>query len=119
MVQNQLDQPFVLHFHGLTVPNAMDGVPYVTQPPIMPGQYWTYSFTIVDPPGMYVYHSHFNSTEQVGIRALRRHHRAAARRGRGVPDFIVDHYGYMTLGHASPGSPRSTRCSSATVRSAT
>jgi FtsP/CotA-like multicopper oxidase with cupredoxin domain len=66
VVQNQLDQPFVLHFHGLTVPNEMDGVPYVTQPPAMPGEYWVYEFTVKDPPGMYVYHSHFNSTEQVG-----------------------------------------------------
>jgi manganese oxidase len=66
VVQNQMDQPFVLHFHGMTVPNAMDGVPYVTQDPIMPGQYWSYEFTVKDPPGMYVYHSHFNSTEQVG-----------------------------------------------------
>jgi FtsP/CotA-like multicopper oxidase with cupredoxin domain len=44
----------------------MDGVPYITQDPIMPGQVWTYEFTVKDPPGMYVYHSHFNSTEQVG-----------------------------------------------------
>ncbi len=65
-VENQMDQPFVLHFHGLTVPNDMDGVPYVTQDPIMPGKSWTYEFTIKDPPGMYVYHSHFNSAEQVG-----------------------------------------------------
>ena len=64
--QNQLDQPTTVHFHGLTVPNSEDGVPYITQPPIMPGEYWTYEFTIQDPPGMYVYHSHFNSTEQVG-----------------------------------------------------
>ncbi len=66
VTQNQMDQPFVLHFHGLTVPNSEDGVPYVTQPPVMPGEYWTYEFTIKDPPGLYVYHSHFNSTEQVG-----------------------------------------------------
>jgi manganese oxidase len=65
VVQNQMTEPFVLHFHGLTVPNNEDGVPYVTQPPIMPGEYWTYEFTIKDPPGMYVYHSHFNSAEQV------------------------------------------------------
>jgi uncharacterized cupredoxin-like copper-binding protein len=65
VVQNQMTEPFVLHFHGLTVPNSEDGVPYVTQPPIMPGEYWTYEFTIEDPPGMYVYHSHFNSAEQV------------------------------------------------------
>jgi FtsP/CotA-like multicopper oxidase with cupredoxin domain len=66
VVQNQLTEPFVLHFHGLTVPNSQDGVPYITQPPAMPGEYWTYEFTIKDPPGMYVYHSHFNSAEQVG-----------------------------------------------------
>ena len=65
-VQNQMDQPFVMHFHGLTVPNGMDGVPYITQDPIMPGESFSYEFTIQDPPGMYVYHSHFNSAEQVG-----------------------------------------------------
>ena len=65
VVQNQMDQPFALHFHGVTVPNEMDGVPYVTQPPVMPGEYWTYEFGIVDRPGIYVYHSHFNSAEQV------------------------------------------------------
>jgi manganese oxidase len=66
VVQNQMTQPTVVHFHGMTVPNDQDGVPYVTQEPIMPGDYWTYEFTVKDPPGMYVYHSHFNSTEQVG-----------------------------------------------------
>lgn len=65
VVQNQMDQPFSLHFHGVTLPNEMDGVPYVTQPPIMSGEYWTYEFRIVDRPGIYVYHSHFNSAEQV------------------------------------------------------
>jgi FtsP/CotA-like multicopper oxidase with cupredoxin domain/plastocyanin len=66
VVENQLDQPTVLHLHGMTVPNSQDGVPYITQDPIMPGQVWTYELTVKDPPGMYVYHSHFNSTEQVG-----------------------------------------------------
>ena len=65
-VRNQMDQPFALHFHGLTVPNAMDGVPFITQDPVMPGMSWNYEFTVKDPPGMYVYHSHFNSAEQVG-----------------------------------------------------
>jgi FtsP/CotA-like multicopper oxidase with cupredoxin domain/plastocyanin len=66
IVNNDTSQPTVVHFHGLTVPNAMDGVPYITQDPIMPGAFFTYEFTVQDPPGMYVYHSHFNSTEQVG-----------------------------------------------------
>jgi manganese oxidase len=65
ILQNQLDQPTVLHFHGMTVPNAMDGVPYITQDPVMPGKSFTYSFTVKNPPGLYIYHSHFNSTEQV------------------------------------------------------
>ena len=66
VVTNEMDQPTIMHFHGLTVPNAMDGVPYITQDPIVPGSFFTYEFTVQDPPGMYVYHSHFNSTEQVG-----------------------------------------------------
>ena len=66
VVQNQLSEPFALHFHGVTLPNDQDGVPFITQPAVMPGEYWTYEFQIVDPPGIYVYHSHFNSAEQVG-----------------------------------------------------
>ena len=67
VVGNHIDQPTALHLHGITLPNEMDGVPYVTQPPIMPGESFTYEFDVVDPPGMYVYHSHFNSAEQVGM----------------------------------------------------
>jgi manganese oxidase len=66
VLQNELDQPTVIHFHGLTVPNAMDGVPYITQDPVNPGSYFVYEFKVVDPPGTYLYHSHFNSDEQVG-----------------------------------------------------
>jgi manganese oxidase len=66
VVKNEMTQPTTMHLHGVTVPNAMDGVPYITQDPIMPGGFFTYEFTVVDQPGMYVYHSHFNSTEQVG-----------------------------------------------------
>lgn len=66
ILHNDMSQPTVLHFHGLTVPNDMDGVPFITQDPILPGGFFVYEFDVVDPPGMYVYHSHFNSTEQVG-----------------------------------------------------
>jgi FtsP/CotA-like multicopper oxidase with cupredoxin domain len=66
IVRNEMTQPTTMHLHGVTVPNGMDGVPYITQDPIMPGGFFTYEFDVVDPPGMYVYHSHFNSTEQVG-----------------------------------------------------
>ncbi|HEX9717631.1 MAG TPA: multicopper oxidase domain-containing protein [Actinomycetota bacterium] len=66
VLSNQMSQPTTLHMHGLTVPNRADGVPYITQDPIMPGGYYVYAFRVTDSPGMYVFHSHFNSTEQVG-----------------------------------------------------
>jgi FtsP/CotA-like multicopper oxidase with cupredoxin domain len=66
VLRNEMSQPTILHLHGVTLPNGMDGVPYITQDPILPGGFFTYEFEVVDPPGMYVYHSHFNSTEQVG-----------------------------------------------------
>ena len=66
ILHNALPEPTVIHFHGLTVPNAMDGVPFITQPPVEPGGSFTYSFRVVDGPGTYMYHSHENSTEQVG-----------------------------------------------------
>jgi len=66
VLDNQLSQPTVIHFHGVTVPNAMDGVPYITQDPVFPGASFVYEFTVVNSPGTYLYHSHFNSAEQVG-----------------------------------------------------
>ncbi|TMK84123.1 MAG: copper oxidase [Actinobacteria bacterium] len=65
ILTNHLPEPTVIHWHGVTVPNAMDGVPYVTQDPVMPGGSFTYEFTVVDSPGTYLYHSHFDSTTQV------------------------------------------------------
>lgn len=66
ILRNEMTEPTTLHLHGVTTPNGMDGVPYVTQDPIMPGGFFTYEFRVVDPPGFYVYHSHFNAAEQVG-----------------------------------------------------
>jgi FtsP/CotA-like multicopper oxidase with cupredoxin domain len=66
VVHNHLPEATVLHLHGLTLPNAMDGVGFLTQKPIEPGQSFTYAFTVVDPPGTYMYHSHFDALAQVG-----------------------------------------------------
>ena len=66
VVHNELSESTVVHFHGITLPNAMDGVPYITQPPIKTGKTFTYEFTIVDSPGTYMYHSHHNAAIQVG-----------------------------------------------------
>ena len=63
--KNNLDESTGVHFHGQRVPNAMDGVPHVTQEPIKPGESFTYEFT-ARTPGSHMYHSHHNATDQVG-----------------------------------------------------
>ena len=63
--RNNLDESTGVHFHGQRVPNAMDGVPHVTQEPIQPGASFTYEFT-ARVPGSHMYHSHHNATDQVG-----------------------------------------------------
>lgn len=66
VVRNELSESTAVHFHGLTVPNAMDGVPFITQDPIKPQSTFDYEFTIADGPGTSMYHSHHNAVEQVG-----------------------------------------------------
>jgi FtsP/CotA-like multicopper oxidase with cupredoxin domain len=67
IVANELPQSTAVHFHGVLVPNGMDGVPFITQPPIKPGESFTYEFPIREGnAGTHMYHSHHNSTEQVG-----------------------------------------------------
>ena len=64
VVRNQLDQSTSVHWHGQRVPNAMDGVTFMTQDPIPPGGSFVYEFT-PGPAGTHMYHSHHNSAEQV------------------------------------------------------
>jgi FtsP/CotA-like multicopper oxidase with cupredoxin domain len=61
---NQLEQATTIHWHGVRVPNAMDGVPGVTQPAIKPGESYTYQFTPKD-AGTFWFHPHVNAAEQV------------------------------------------------------
>jgi FtsP/CotA-like multicopper oxidase with cupredoxin domain len=63
--RNNLTESTGIHFHGQDLPNAMDGVPFLTQPPILPGESFTYEFR-ADPSGSHMYHSHHNATDQVG-----------------------------------------------------
>lgn len=63
VVTNEMTQPHNVHFHGLRVPNNVDGVPFVTQPSINPGETVAYEFTVRN-YGTHMYHSHFNSAEQ-------------------------------------------------------
>jgi FtsP/CotA-like multicopper oxidase with cupredoxin domain len=65
-VTNNLRESTAVHWHGLVIPNAMDGVPFVTQPPIKVGESFTYEFQIRDGnAGTHMYHAHSNSAEQV------------------------------------------------------
>jgi FtsP/CotA-like multicopper oxidase with cupredoxin domain len=64
VLDNQLPQSTVIHYHGIEVPNAMDGVPDVTQPPIKPGEKYTYEF-VAKGPAMGMYHSHHYAEQQV------------------------------------------------------
>ena len=61
---NQLPQPTTIHWHGVRVPNAMDGVPGVTQPPVQPGETFVYEFTPKD-AGTFWFHPHLRSSEQI------------------------------------------------------
>lgn len=63
IVENQTSFPTGLHWHGLILPNSEDGVPYITQPPILPGKSYSYNFNIVQ-SGTYFAHSHFGLQEQ-------------------------------------------------------
>ena len=62
--KNEMSQSTSIHFHGVLVPNSMDGVPYITQEPIRTGETFTYEFTARN-PGSHMYHSHHNAAEQV------------------------------------------------------
>lgn len=60
---NALDEPTTIHWHGMRVPDAMDGTPRV-QEPVPPGGDFTYRFVIRD-AGSFWYHPHVRSNEQV------------------------------------------------------
>lgn len=65
-VTNHLETETSLHWHGVIVPNAMDGVPYITTPPILPGATFVYEFPIKH-SGTYWYHAHSALQEQQGV----------------------------------------------------
>ncbi len=64
VLANDLPQSTALHMHGLEVPNAMDGVPFINQDPIEPGKSFTYDF-VARGPAVGMYHSHDYALNQV------------------------------------------------------
>lgn len=66
-VHNQLQRETTsVHWHGLLLPNAQDGVPYLTTPPVKPGATHTFEFPLTH-SGTYWYHSHTGLQEQRGV----------------------------------------------------
>ncbi len=65
-VHNIMDVATSLHWHGVLVPPGMDGVPYISFPPIAPGDTFSYEF-LIRQSGTYWYHSHSNLQEQSGL----------------------------------------------------
>ena len=71
-VENSLPDPTTVHWHGIDVPNGMDGVPDITQDPIEPGGTFTYEFAAVPAGrdaagGTFFYHSHVDEDRQLGL----------------------------------------------------
>ena len=63
--KNSLPEETTIHWHGLRVPNTMDGAPGATQDPIQSGAEFRYEYTLTD-AGTYWYHPHIDSSTQVG-----------------------------------------------------
>ena len=69
VVVNRMVQPTSIHWHGIPVEFPMDGAATVSQPPIEPGQQYTYRWTAPQ-AGTYMYHSHYHDLEQDSIAGL-------------------------------------------------
>jgi FtsP/CotA-like multicopper oxidase with cupredoxin domain len=66
VVENRLPESFAIHWHGLEIPYAMDGMPYLSQKPIAPGSVLAYEFT-VHQNGTFFYHSHSPMQQMMGM----------------------------------------------------
>jgi manganese oxidase len=64
VLHNQLPESTTIHFHGIRVPNAMDGVDPYTQPAVKVGATFVYEFTALE-PAVGIYHSHHDAQVQV------------------------------------------------------
>ena len=65
-VTNRLPEATSMHWHGQRLPNGMDGVTGLTQPPIPPGKTWVYEF-VARRPGTFMYHPHADEMVQMAM----------------------------------------------------
>ena len=66
VLRNSLPEPTTIHWHGVDVPNPMDGVPGITQKPVQPGETFVYEFE-ARPAGTRWYHTHFQEHRQLDL----------------------------------------------------
>ncbi len=69
ILDNHLPEPTTMHWHGLEIPIQMDGMPYISQQPIVSGGRFVYEFTL-DQDGTFFYHSHGAMQEMIGMTGL-------------------------------------------------
>jgi len=65
-VTNRLPEPTTVHWHGIILPNGMDGVSALTQRAIPPGETWVYEFDLRQ-SGTFMYHSHYDEMTQIAL----------------------------------------------------
>jgi FtsP/CotA-like multicopper oxidase with cupredoxin domain len=89
-VTNKLPEETSVHWHGVFLPNGMDGVTAVTQKPIRPGETFRYEFTFTK-PGTFMYHPHFDEMTQIalGMTGMIVVHPRARRETRRVRDYAM------------------------------
>jgi len=89
-VTNRLPEPTTVHWHGIILPNGMDGVSGLNQRPIPPGETYVYEFTLRE-PGTFMYHSHHDEMVQIALGCVGMFvvHPRVPRGPRVVRDFVL------------------------------
>ena len=87
-VTNRLSVPSSIHWHGVLLPSAMDGVPGLSFPGIRPGETFVYRFPVKQ-SGTYWYHSHSRFQEQTGVYGSIVIEPAGGERHRAERDYVV------------------------------
>jgi FtsP/CotA-like multicopper oxidase with cupredoxin domain len=95
-VHNRLPEPFSMHWHGLEVPNEMDGMPGISQDAIPPDGRFVYEFTLKQ-NGTFFYHSHMAMQEMMGLIGLFIIHPRRAHMPRVDRDFGIILQGWAIL----------------------
>lgn len=121
LVTNKLPEPTSVHWHGLYLPNGMDGVSGLTQPHIKPGETYAYEFTLRQ-NGTYMYHPHADEVVQMAMGMMGMiviHPRDAAERRVDRDYCMILHNWDIAPGTKTPNSATMTEFNLWTINSRT